>query len=167
MGIWCDTVKLIKARRRLALSEIASFIKEICLVAKDHSQVASHFNDLSRLVNVVGLSCKRQDHLRDKQTNMVRETIDNGELANGHGLNQEISIQRAGDTCWSSHYTFLTNLKAMFSSVIDVLEVIKEDGGNSYQKGEATSLLNAIQSFEFMFIMHLMIKVLGITNELS
>ncbi|KAK9278524.1 hypothetical protein L1049_028092 [Liquidambar formosana] len=136
-------------------------------VAKDHNQVASHLNDLARLVNVVGASCKRQDHQREKQANMVREAIDNGELASGRGLNQESSLQRAGDTRWGSHYASLTNLKAMFSSVIDVLEVIEEDGGNSDQKGEATSLLNAIQSFEFMFIMHLMIKVLGITNELS
>ncbi|CAH9058308.1 unnamed protein product [Cuscuta europaea] len=55
----------------------------------------------------------------------------------------------------------------MYSSVIDVLEVIKEDGVTSDQKGEAMRHLDSIQTFDFAFFLHLMKTVLGITNELS
>ena len=55
----------------------------------------------------------------------------------------------------------------MFDSVIDVLELILEEGINSEQKGEAYSLLESIQSFEFIFNLHMMTNILGVTNELS
>ena len=37
----------------------------------------------------------------------------------------------------------------MFSSVIDVLEIIPEDGINSKQRAEASALLELLQSFDF------------------
>ncbi|PKA46806.1 hypothetical protein AXF42_Ash015700 [Apostasia shenzhenica] len=55
----------------------------------------------------------------------------------------------------------------MFSSIIDVLDFIREDGLTSEQKAEATSLLDVILSFDFTFNMHLMKAILGVTNELS
>ncbi|XP_028550284.1 uncharacterized protein LOC114579549 [Dendrobium catenatum] len=55
----------------------------------------------------------------------------------------------------------------MFSTVIDVLEIILEDGLSSEQKGEAYALLESLQTFEFTFCLHLMKDILGITNELS
>ena len=55
----------------------------------------------------------------------------------------------------------------MFSSVIDVLDVIVEDGANSEQKGQACALLALIQSFEFAFDLHLMERLLALTNDLS
>ena len=54
----------------------------------------------------------------------------------------------------------------MFSAVIDVLEIIEEDG-ISDQKIEAQFIMRSILSFEFVFTLHLMKNILGITNELS
>ena len=54
----------------------------------------------------------------------------------------------------------------MFSAVVDVLETIEEDG-MSDQKVEARSIIRSIISFEFVFALHLMKNILGITNELS
>ena len=42
-----------------------------------------------------------------------------------------------------------------------------EDGLNSGQRYEATNLLESMQSFNFMFSLHLMRAILGITSELS
>ena len=53
----------------------------------------------------------------------------------------------------------------MFSTVVDVFEIIKEDG-LSDQKVEARSIMRSILFFEFVFVLHLMKKNLGITNEL-
>ena len=54
----------------------------------------------------------------------------------------------------------------MFSAVVDVLELIEEDD-ISNQKVEARSIMRLILSFEFVFTLHLMKNILGITNELS
>ena len=53
----------------------------------------------------------------------------------------------------------------MFSVVVDVLEIIEEDG-LSDQKVEARSIIRSILSFEFVFALHLMKNILEITNEL-
>ena len=39
-----------------------------------------------------------------------------------------MSLKRPRDTRWSSHYGTLVNFIHMFSSVIDVIETIIEDG---------------------------------------
>ena len=54
----------------------------------------------------------------------------------------------------------------MFSVVVDVLEIIEENG-LSNQKVEARSIMRSILSFEFVFTLHLMKNILGIINELS
>ena len=54
----------------------------------------------------------------------------------------------------------------MFSTVVDVLEIIKDDGLCD-QNVKARSIMRLILSFEFVFALHLMKIILGITNELS
>ncbi|XP_028088612.1 uncharacterized protein LOC114289148 [Camellia sinensis] len=51
--------------------------------------------------------------------------------------------------------------------VINVLEMILENGSNSEQRVEANVLLDSIQSFEFVFNLHLVKTILAITSELS
>ena len=66
-----------------------------------------------------------------------------------------------------SHYGTLISIVTMFSSIGDVLEIITEDGSNSEQICGANNLLELMNSFTFVFCLHLMRDVLGITNELS
>ena len=139
----------------------------LVVVAKNHIQVASLFNLVSTLLNVVGGSCKRHDMLDEKQKNYVRETLGKGEIPSGQCLNQETSLKRAVDTRWGSHYATLINLILMYSSIIDVLEIIKEDGSNVDQRAKANGLLHLLEDFDFAFTLHLMKNVLGISNELS
>ena len=54
----------------------------------------------------------------------------------------------------------------MLSAVVDVLEIIEEDG-LSNQKVEAQSIMRLILSFEFVFALHLMKNILDIINEFS
>ena len=78
-----------------------------------------------------------------------------------------MSLKYAGDMRWGSHYGTLVSLITMFSSTIQVLEKIVDDGCTSEQRSEANNLLNSMQSFEFVFTLHLMKTILGITEELS
>uniref|UniRef100_A0A5B7A2B3 Uncharacterized protein n=1 Tax=Davidia involucrata TaxID=16924 RepID=A0A5B7A2B3_DAVIN len=102
----------------------------------------------------------------EKQATKVVEALQSGKLSSGRGLNQETSLKRSNDSHWSSHYGTLISLIAMFSAVIDVLETIMKDGTNSEQRGETCGLLGSIKTFDFLFKLHLMRSVLGITNEL-
>ena len=81
-------------------------------------------------------------------------------------MNQETNLKRIGDTRWGSYYETILNLILMFSTIVNVLEIIEEDD-LSDQKVEAWSIMRSILSFEFVFTLHLMKNILGITNELS
>lgn len=136
-------------------------------LAKKHSKIALFFNSVATLYNVVGASCKRRDILCESQATKVKQALEHGEISSGCGLNQEMTIKNAGETRWSSHYGTLLSIVSLFSSMIDVLEMVEEDGTNLDKKGEALMLMNYMQSFEFIFILHLMKIVLGITHDLS
>ena len=65
-----------------------------------------------------------------------------------------------------SYFGTILNLILIFFTVVDVLEIVEEDG-LSNQKVEARSIMRSVLSFEFFFALHLMKNILGITNELS
>ncbi|KAK6125832.1 hypothetical protein DH2020_040428 [Rehmannia glutinosa] len=137
-------------------------------VAKKSIRSFEFFRVVLDVVNVVGGSCKRSDLLREKHSNFIVEALETGEISSGRGFNQESSLRRAGDTRWGSHYNSLIDLLSMFSAVGDVLEMIYEDGSSSSdQKLEAFNLSKSIYSFDFVFNLHMMRTVLGISSELS
>ncbi|XP_042035000.1 zinc finger MYM-type protein 1-like [Salvia splendens] len=132
-----------------------------------HKIVGSFYNSISRLCNTVGGSCKRRDILREKQRENIIKEIASDEISTGRGLNQEMPLKRSGDTRWSSHYGTLVNLIHLYSSIVDVLEYVGENGHDDSIRAEADDVLEIINSFEFVFVLHLMKQILGITHELS
>ncbi|GAV89309.1 LOW QUALITY PROTEIN: DUF4371 domain-containing protein, partial [Cephalotus follicularis] len=139
----------------------------LAAVAKNDVQVALLFNLVASLSNIVGASCKRQDILREKESVILTKALGSGEVTSGQGLNQETSLKRARETRWGSHYGALMNLILMFSSAIDVLEIVRTDGSSLELKAEAFAILTFVQTFEFAFNLNLMKTILGMTNELS
>ncbi|KAK2644136.1 hypothetical protein Ddye_019331 [Dipteronia dyeriana] len=133
-------------------------------LAKNHVDVQSLFNIVANVVNIVEASLKRRDILRDKQAMEVFKALKSGELSNGRGLNQETNLKRSDDTLWGSHYGSFISIITMFPSLIDVLEIIADGGSTSKQRCEANNLVELMQSFTFVFCLHLMKDVLGITN---
>uniref|UniRef100_A0A0R0IDG6 HAT C-terminal dimerisation domain-containing protein n=1 Tax=Glycine max TaxID=3847 RepID=A0A0R0IDG6_SOYBN len=82
------------------------------------------------------------------------------------GLNQESSITKAGDTRWGSHFRTFTSLMIIYGVIIEVLEEVRKD--TSFEKyGETMLLLDVLQSFDFIFMLYLMVEILGFTNDLS
>ncbi|XP_021685260.2 uncharacterized protein LOC110668369 [Hevea brasiliensis] len=105
-------------------------------VTKRHLSVCSLFNTVTRLCNVIGGSCKHRDMLREKQIEKLIEGIAKGEIKTRQGLNQELALERSGDTRWGSHYGMQINLMHLFSSIINVLEYIGENGSDDPQRAE-------------------------------
>ncbi|EOA33834.1 hypothetical protein CARUB_v10021315mg, partial [Capsella rubella] len=139
----------------------------VVAVAKKHFEVGYFFDMISVLINVVGASCKRKDMLREEYRKKIEEEISQGEIKTGKGLNQELSLQRPGNTRWGSHYTTLFRLVDLFSSIIKVLEYIEMEGTDSIKRRQANGLLKYFNTFDFVFYLQLMLLLLGLTNNLS
>lgn len=134
-------------------------------VAKCCSPVSDFFNYTPMIVNTVNGSCKRHDQLAQEHHDNLVSSLETGEIFSGRGKNQATNLARPGDTRWGSHHKTLCRLQHMWKAVLEVLENICED--NPTTKTTATGLLKQMESFEFVLIMHLMIRLLGKTNDLS
>ncbi|KAG5577299.1 hypothetical protein H5410_057433 [Solanum commersonii] len=117
--------------------------------------------------NMQGSSFKRMDNLRDSQKSTIQVALDMGELTTGRGLNQQLGLSRACDTRWGSHYKSFNNFIIMFGSILEVLESLALDARSMDEKVKAMGHLEACQTFEIVFMLHLMRDVLPITNELN
>ncbi|XP_077223942.1 uncharacterized protein LOC143857398 [Tasmannia lanceolata] len=65
-------------------------------VAKKNMNISDLFFLVTNVINVVGGSCKRHDILQEIQLAKIKEALENGELSNGQGLNQETTLKRVG-----------------------------------------------------------------------
>ncbi|XP_025608200.1 uncharacterized protein [Arachis hypogaea] len=132
--------------------------KEVCYVHQ-------FFSKLTLIVNVVTVSPKRHDQLRVAQANNVANLIANDQIVTGSGLNQIGTLQRAGDTRWGSHLNSVRSLLCMFDATCEVLEKSTKEG-NFPTRGDASAAYDAITSFEFVFVLHLMRNILEVSHDL-
>nr|GME10607.1 zinc finger MYM-type protein 1-like [Ipomoea batatas]GME10639.1 zinc finger MYM-type protein 1-like [Ipomoea batatas] len=141
---------------------------QLALVASSKEVIPVHqfFTKLNSIINIVGASCKRNDQLKAAHASNIAHLLSIDELESGRGLNQIGSLQRSGDTRWSSHLKSISSLMRMFSATCEVLLNIIEDGTTHASRGDADTAYEVLTSFEFVFIMHLMKKVLEISNML-
>ncbi|XP_009801943.2 uncharacterized protein [Nicotiana sylvestris] len=130
----------------------------------DESKDVSHKEQMAL---VLRSSFKRRDMLREDQAKKLEELQVLGEVHTGSGLNQELGLQRPGDTRWGSHFNTVCNFITLFSSIINVLEFLASESANYLERSMAKSLVNDIRSFEFVHMMHLMLKLLAIINNLN
>jgi len=72
-------------------------------VAKENTDCDWFFGQLSYLLNVLGMSCKKIRMLRVAQAEYMIEALKLGEIEIRQGLNQEMGLARPGDTRWGSH----------------------------------------------------------------
>ena len=138
----------------------------IVAVAKKHEDISDFFYMISILFNVVGASCKRKDMIREKHQEDVIKAIGSGQISTGRGLNQDQTLQRAGDTRWGSHYRTLSSLVKLFPAVMSVLKYVEKEGKNE-KKSQARGLVAYFETFDFVFYLHMMLHILGNANTLS
>ncbi|WVZ80661.1 LOW QUALITY PROTEIN: hypothetical protein U9M48_028119 [Paspalum notatum var. saurae] len=84
-------------------------------VAKENLDCQWFFGQLTYLLSVLGMSCKKIRMLRIAQAEYMIEALKLGEIETGQGLNQEMGLARPGDTRWGSHYrTTLVKLAGFY-----------------------------------------------------
>uniref|UniRef100_A0A0A9E7R8 HAT C-terminal dimerisation domain-containing protein n=1 Tax=Arundo donax TaxID=35708 RepID=A0A0A9E7R8_ARUDO len=136
-------------------------------VAKCCSSVFDFFHTSTLIVNTVNASCKRRDQLAKQHHENLVSQLENGEIFSGREKNQETNLARPGNTRWGSHHKTLCRIVLMWDAVLEVLEIVADDASNGDKKYMASGLLKQMECFEFVLIVHLMIRLLGITNDLS
>ncbi|XP_039133244.1 zinc finger MYM-type protein 1-like [Dioscorea cayenensis subsp. rotundata] len=115
-------------------------------VARNILAISDFFSYVTMIVSIVGASCKRRDALLQKHHDKIVEKLEKDEIFSRRGQHQETNLARP---------------------VLEVLENVCNDGNVVEQRGTTSGLIQRMESFEFIFILHLMIKVLGLTNDLS
>jgi hypothetical protein len=98
-------------------------------VAKDNEACVWFFDHVSYLFNIIGVSCKRHDMLRDVRAQQVLQALEMGEIESGSELNQEMGLSRLGDTRWGSHYKTILHVVDMYPTILEVLVRIGKDLG--------------------------------------
>ncbi|XP_071701334.1 uncharacterized protein [Rutidosis leptorrhynchoides] len=134
--------------------------------SKEVVEVHKFFKNMNFIINVLDSSSKRHDQLQDAQISELAHLAEIGELESGKGANQIKSLQRPGDTRWSSHYRSICSLLKLYGPAIVVLREIATNGSTPSQKGDASFALTELLSFDFVFIMHLMKKIMKRTDKL-
>ncbi|XP_050236137.1 uncharacterized protein LOC126686146 isoform X2 [Mercurialis annua] len=112
-------------------------------------------------------SCKRSDALKHSHHQKTLERLETGEICTGTGQNQQTSLKRPCDTRWGSYHGTIIRLLDMYPAVLDVLETIKLEGSDGAQRSMAGSMILKMEEYEYVFTMHLIKTIMGITNELS
>ena len=98
------------------------------VVAKKNEDISDFFYMISVLFSVVGGSCKRKDMIKEKHRDDIRKAIGSGRISTGTGLNQDQTLQRAGDTRWGSHYRTLSSIVKLFPAIVSVLKYVQKEG---------------------------------------
>ncbi|XP_042401366.1 uncharacterized protein LOC121991428 [Zingiber officinale] len=134
--------------------------------AKDVSVIWEFFSHLDNIVNIVTSSTKRIAELHTAQRNEIEHMLAIGERDSGSGANQIGNLQRAGATRWSSHYDSVKSLIGMCAATCKVFEVLSDYSPNGRTKAEVRGIYRNMASFEFVFILHLMHKIMRTIDTL-
>ena len=122
---------------------------------------------LNNIVNIVSVSAKRHSQLHIAHGIEIEQSIASGERETGRGANQSGTLQRAANTRWGSHFNSIYSMIDKYGPVITMLEGISICGTTSVSmRGEARGSLKALKSFKFLFVLHFLHKIMGITDLL-
>ncbi|XP_074277211.1 uncharacterized protein LOC141600853 [Silene latifolia] len=134
-------------------------------VAKENVDCTWFFEQVGFLLNLMGVSCKRKEMLRDIQAKKILESLELNEKKSGQGLNQELGLPRPGDTRWGSYYRTILNMMSLYPSIFEVLLIVGKTGHRD-DRLKAQTMMASFESFQFVFMARLMIVIFGYTNEL-
>lgn len=99
----------------------------------------------------------------------MEHLIELGELETASGANQVGTLKRPCDTRWNSHYASVCSLLKLYQPTFLVLKSIatsKGSGTSPSARAKANGAVKLMMSFDFIFIVHVMKELMGITDML-
>jgi hypothetical protein len=118
-------------------------------------------------LNIIGISCKHHDMLQNFNLQNILKAIECGDIDTGNGLNQVIELAKPGQTRWGSHYKTVLNIISLYPAICDVLISLGEDITQKSGWPKIRAIVLLFESFDFVFSAHLMVTILGYTDDLS
>jgi hypothetical protein len=103
--------------------------------------------------------------LRLAQAEEIIKLLELGEIETGKGMNQEMGLARPAGTSWGSHFETIVHVISLYPSIRKVLNKI----GEEYRTAEAIgaqTMLTSFESFEFVFMLHLLQEIFGYSDAL-
>ncbi|ESQ38930.1 hypothetical protein EUTSA_v10001868mg [Eutrema salsugineum] len=134
----------------------------VVAIAKKHFEVGDFFDKISAVLN--GASCKRQDKFQEIYREEIEKKINDSEISTGKGKNQDCFLPRLAVTRW---VLIIKHCCAWSSIVTKVLEFIQTEGIEDSKKRQAYGLAIYLHTYDCVFYMHLMLHILGLTENLS
>ncbi|XP_074374184.1 uncharacterized protein LOC141714569 [Apium graveolens] len=103
---------------------------QLALVAvkREVPQIHTFFQNMVFIINAVTSSSKRHDELQANQIAEIEHLKEIEEIQTGKGLNKIGTLQRPGDTRWSSHFTAIYSLIRMYGATRSVLIDVAAQG---------------------------------------
>lgn len=128
------------------------------------SLIHDFFVSISLIITTTIESCQMMDKSTEKHHQTTLNKLESGEILSEGSNHKEKNLASLGGTRWGSYYTTLGRINMMWDSVLDVLMIVHQHGR---QPSRAGGLIQTMESFEFVFILKMMLKLFTITNELS
>ncbi|KAK1380088.1 hypothetical protein POM88_026832 [Heracleum sosnowskyi] len=109
---------------------------QLALVAatREVPYIHTFFQNRVFIINAVTSSSKRHDELQANQIAEIEHLKEIEEIQTGKGLNQIGTLQRPGDTRWSSHFTAICSLIRMYGATRSVLIGVAAQGTTFSQR---------------------------------
>uniref|UniRef100_A0ACD5TQI6 Uncharacterized protein n=1 Tax=Avena sativa TaxID=4498 RepID=A0ACD5TQI6_AVESA len=158
------------------------FQSGIVSVATSIRSIGDFFFHVDRIVKTVGGSCGTEDALLQEHYAKIVEKMKRAVTLPGKGKHQESDLAAwPAHTKWGSYCKTLLHLITTWEGVLNALETACDERIHRFEAGAATDLINdngefwpppahlidAMETFEFVFILHLMVRLLSWTGDLS
>jgi len=124
------------------------------------------FSKLTTIINLICASLKCHIELHYAQTIEIAHMVATEECETSRRANQIVNLHQNRTTRWSSHFDSICSLINMYGATIIVLESMVQEGSSNSIHGETGGCLIVMKSFEFIFILYLIHKIIGITDLL-
>lgn len=109
---------------------------------------------------------KRVNELQSSYRKERQCMLATGEREFGNGANQMINLQWSRATSRSSHYDSIKSFIDMYGATCKVLKYSCNNYSNGISQAEAHGACKKLMSIMFIFIMHLMHRIMRITDVL-
>ncbi|KAK1390859.1 Repressor of the inhibitor of the protein kinase-like protein [Heracleum sosnowskyi] len=128
----------------------ASNMRALVAAIREVPQIHTFFQNLVFIINAVTSSSKRHDELQANQIAEIEHLKEIKEIQTGKGLNQIGTLQRPGDTRWSSHFTAICSLIRMYGATRSVLIDVAAQGTTFSQRASTATSERAFSAMKIV-----------------
>ncbi|KAL8126637.1 hypothetical protein AgCh_013768 [Apium graveolens] len=118
----------------------------LVVAIREVPQIHTFFQNMVFIINAVTSSSKRHDELQANQIAEIEHLKEIEEIQTGKGLNQIGTLQRPGDTRWSSHFTAICSLIRMYGATHSVLIDVAAQGTTFSQRDMNAPYFDVLKS---------------------